>query len=118
MYFIGLTPFSFYDYDGIGNRLDASAGGDAAGANLDATAYTPNDRNQYAALTMPTKQWITGEAVANANVFVNGAWTWRNGTFFGGKVALGNGSGPVAKAITVKSKLPPSGGSMVDMRLG
>ena len=40
-----------YEYDNIGNRRSASAGGDTSGYNLRQTTYGANNLNQYTAIT-------------------------------------------------------------------
>ena len=100
-----------YAYDGIGNRVSAEVGGDANGQDRQSLSYTANSLNQYTGYTSPQASWITGEAAAAAQVFVNGSWTWRHGKFFGQKVQLGNAAGPVAKEVVVQSKLLPGSGN-------
>ncbi len=100
-----------YVYDGIGNRESTEVGGDQSGADLESVDYTPNLLNQYSAYSSPTKQWITGEAVETAQVFVNGQWAWRNGKFFAREVELDNASAPSWKDLTVESKLLPTSGN-------
>ena len=97
-----------YNYDTIGNRTTAARGGDKDGEMMDSISYTANSVNQYSAYSTPSRQWITGEAATNSQVFVNDQWAPRHGNFFAWNVAPDNSAGPVYQPVTIASKLLPT----------
>jgi RHS repeat-associated protein len=92
-----------YDYDSIGNRQDASSGGDANGSNLRTTLYGANTLNQYTCITNPGYASIIGVALATNGVTVNSGAADRKGEYFHNEITVANGSGPLWQTVTVNS---------------
>ncbi len=101
-----------YAYDAIGNRLSASSGGNASGANLRATTYGggagANNLNQYTSITTPGYEDITGIAPANAAVTVNGNATERKNEYYRHELPIANASAPVWQSVNVQVAGGPS----------
>jgi RHS repeat-associated protein len=102
-----------WSYDGIGNRLSASAGGDANGQNLRVTSYTPNALNQYAAIQNPGAADVIGVADGQAAVTINGAPATRQGDWFHGEVTADNSSGPVWQTTTASDGTDSNAGALL-----
>jgi RHS repeat-associated protein len=92
-----------YDYDNIGNRKSAWAGGDANGANLHQTTYTANGLNQYTAISNPGYEEVLGVALATNAVIVNTATADRKVEYFHREITVPNGSGPCWTDTSVAS---------------
>ena len=92
-----------YDYDNIGNRLDAVAGGDTNGRNLRTTFYGANNLNEYTNITNPGYASIIGAALATNGVTVNDGAADRKGEYFHGEISVANGSGPLWQTVAVSS---------------
>jgi len=94
-----------YAYDNIGNRLVASSGGDAHGANLRSVGHTANALNQYTTITNPPYAPIVGVALATNSVAVcgssNGVSRW--GEYFHREITVTNAGGPVWTGVSVES---------------
>ena len=95
-----------YDYDNIGNRLDARWGGDAKGASLRTTSYGVNNLNQYTNVTNPGYASIIGAALATNGVTVNGGTADRKGEYFHDEITVANGSSPLWQSVSVSSGAP------------
>jgi putative transposase len=102
-----------WSYDGIGNRLSASAGGDANGQNLRVSSYTPNALNQYAAIQNPGAADVIGVADGQAAVTINGAPATRQGDWFHGEVTADNSSGPVWQTTTASDGTDSNAGALL-----
>jgi len=88
-----------YTFDGIGNRLSATASARTA-------TYTPTAQNQYAARTVPGYATVLGTALPAASVSVNGQAADRQpGGFFHKELAASNTSAPVWLATSVTATL-------------
>lgn len=88
-----------YDYDGIGNRIVASAGSDLHVANL---SYIPNELNQYANLSHSGGLWalVRSDAAVTASATTGGATISASigsvtqvGNFYGAKISVTDGNG-------------------------
>jgi YD repeat-containing protein len=102
-----------YDYDNIGNRKSASAGGDTNGANWRTISYTANALNEYTSITTPGYKDICGAAIATNSVAVNGNASDRKVEYFHREISIGNGNGPVWQDVSVTSAGASSGGGLV-----
>jgi hypothetical protein len=89
-----------FTYDTIGNRSTMNSGGDANGANLLTTGYTPRSLTQYIAVSNPASVEIIGAATAPATVTVNSGAAYERGGYFQRELSAGNGSGPVALSMS------------------
>lgn len=89
-----------YDYDGIGNRVAARAGGNEVG-NLRQAGYTVNSLNQYVQRTNPGAVDLMGTAHTAASVTVNDQPTVRKGDYFYKEVAVDNSGAPVYAQVSV-----------------
>jgi len=92
-----------YDYDNIGNRKTASAGGDVNGGSLRQTTYTANGLNQYTDITTPGYKDICGIAIATNGVTVNGGAADRKVEYFHREIGIANGSGALWQDVPVTS---------------
>lgn len=102
-----------YDYDNIGNRKTASAGGDANGWNLRQTTYAANALNEYTSVTTPGYEDICGVAIGTNGVTVNGNTADRKVEYFHREITIGNGSGPLWQDATVVSGGATNKGGLV-----
>lgn len=92
-----------YGFDEIGNRLNASFGGDENGLNLNTTTYTPNLLNQYSDRTVPPVFIVSGIANPAATVTVSGVpATYRRGEYFWKELSTSN-EDPVWQNSTVQA---------------
>lgn len=115
-YFADDTPVAGqqfeYDFDNIGNRQTASAGGDPAGANLRTSEYAANSLNQYTQRTVPGGADVTGTAASDATVTVNNEPVYRKGEYFWKELLLDNSSSALlskVKTVGVKNNAGPNG---------
>ncbi len=102
-----------YDYDNIGSRKTARAGGDSNGLNLRTTGYEINSLNQYTAITNLGYVDILGVALATNSVSVNGALAERKGEYFRKELGIGNGNGPLWTNVTVVAATITNGGGLI-----
>jgi RHS repeat-associated protein len=91
---------SEYDYDTIGNRKSAKAGGNEVG-NLRQSTYTANALNQYVQRTVPGAVDVMGTANAAATVSVNNQTAARKGDYFYKELAVDNNAAPAYAQINV-----------------
>jgi RHS repeat-associated protein len=92
-----------YTFDGIGNRLTATRGGQTE-------TYSPDARNRYTQRTVPGTARVEGEAQSAARVLVNGVVASRKGTAFWRQWSVVNSSSAVwEKSRTVAGQ--PGGGA-------
>ena len=87
-----------WTYDGIGNRLSASRGGDTSGANLRSTTYGAAPANLPSTAANPGAFDVTGVASA-ATVTVNGSSASRQGDYFHEEAAVTNNTGPATSPV-------------------
>jgi RHS repeat-associated protein len=92
-----------YDYDNIGNRKTASAGGDTNGANWRTTSYTANALNEYTSITTPGYKDICGAAIATNSVAVNANTADRKVEYFHREISIGNTNAPLWQDVSVTS---------------
>ena len=92
-----------YAYDNIGNRQNASFGGDAYAGNLQTISYTANSLNQYTGITTPGEKEIIGVAIATNSVTVNGGTADRKVEYFHREISVANTNQPVWASVTVAS---------------
>lgn len=115
----GLQPqpgYQFgYNYDDIGNRLNAERGGDEAlDSGLITDTYVPNTVNQYTSRTYSGQKVIGGEVNPSAMLEVNGERPdWRLDGLWSKLLSINNGSGPVAENVTVRGLVVPGAGSVL-----
>lgn len=95
-----------YDYDDIGNRRTAAAGGNAWGMGLRFEHYAANHANQYTSRTLPSAVDIIGEADPDATVTVNNQPAWRRGDYFRAEVATANAEDGVWLSLTNVAVMP------------
>jgi YD repeat-containing protein len=110
-----------YGFDDLGNRLVARFGGDASGANLSVSSYSPaNALNQLTSRTVPGAIWLTGEAPDTLTLFgaAEGAAftvTRQTGNRFFGEAVADNQSSARYARVTVAGKM---GGTLTDVQTG
>lgn len=110
-----------YQYDNIGNRNSSKEGGDATGADLRTSTYTPNGLNQYTQRTVPNSIDVLGTAAQDATVTVNGQPTYRRGKFFQSKLSFSNSNAPLAGQVDVvaaKNNVGAGGEDGVEQKKG
>lgn len=91
---------SEYEYDSIGNRKAARAGGNES-AQTRRADYAANSLNQYTQRANPGAADVTGTAHAAATVTVNGQPTARRGDYFYKELAVDNGAAPAYAQVSV-----------------
>jgi len=89
-----------YNFDTIGNRTSASAGGDQLGGHVQWSSYTANLLNQYTQRTVPGTLNVTGSANAEATVSVNNQPANRYGSYFWEPLGVTNTGGAVWESVT------------------
>jgi RHS repeat-associated protein len=102
-----------YEYDNIGNRKTASAGGDTNGANWRTTSYTANALNEYSSITTPGYKDICGAAIATNSVAVNGNAADRKVEYFHREISVANTNAPLWQDVTVTSAGTTNKGGLV-----
>ena len=100
-----------WTYDGVGNRLSASRGGDTSGANLRTTTYGPATANMLTTATNPGAVDVTGITSAST-VTVNGASASRQGDYFRKELPVTNSAGPVWQSVEVTDGTDDRAGSI------
>jgi len=89
-----------YNFDNIGNRVNAKQGGNELGV-LRQSQYMSNSLNQDTQRTVAGAVDITGSADAGATVTVNNQTTTRKGTYFYKELAVDNTTAAVYPQINV-----------------
>ena len=98
-----------YDFDDIGNRKRAWAGGDAAGAGLRESVYNTDGMkgllNQYNQRTVPGVMDVMGVANRSAGVLINGQGVYRKNEYYHKAVSMNNASQPALLGVQVAAYL-------------
>ena len=104
-----------YDYDPIGNRRSAKAGGNTNGSGLQTTVYKANALNQYEQQTLPGVVDLVGSAETAAVVTVNLEPTTRQGAYWHKALALANRDSAVYEEVTAVGVINPATTGLPDI---
>lgn len=88
-----------YEFDEIGNRNWAKAGGNGSGAGLRNADYTVNKLNQIESRDVPGAVDVIGVAPVGSTVTVNGQAAYRKGAYFHAEEPVDNSNGSVYENI-------------------
>lgn len=100
-----------WSFDGIGNRLSASRGGDSSGNNLRQNLYTPTALNLPASVQNTAAVDVSGMAAA-ASVTVNGTAASRQGPYFHREVPADNSAGAAWLPVVIEDGTEVRSGSL------
>lgn len=100
-----------FDFDNAGNRTAKKEGGTASNPAKDTHGYTPNNLNQYTAVTHPGVFHLLGRAPAGAAVTVNGNAAPRQGEYFHVPVTASN-TNPVWQPVNITAGAASQSGSL------